>query len=170
MSLQYVEAHYKATLTDEQFGDVETCITEMGEYLHKSWCQKNNSFLVVKFVSTLGDGPSCIFGRPHVMKSLCSWATHNLWNIQRDLDLMRILQARSFKDLRQVEPSLTSNLPGISYMHVILWNLQDFFPTVFYEDWFTVSTSLQIATLVYKGMPNTPYFESCNKFQGFFPR
>ena len=81
---------------------------------------------------------------------------------------MRILQARSFKDLRQVEPSLTSNLPGIFYMHVILWNLEDFSPTVFYEDWFTVSTSLQIATLVYKWMPNTPYFESRTNFKVSF--
>ena len=48
--------------------------------------------------------------------------------------------------------------------------MEGFLPTVFYKDWVTVSTSLQIATLVYKGILDTPYFGTHHKLQGIFER
>ena len=36
MSLQNVQAHFMARLTNEQFRAVETRLTGMGEYFHKS--------------------------------------------------------------------------------------------------------------------------------------
>ena len=118
---------------------------------------------------TLGDGPSCILGN-HM------WWKANI--ILGQLINFEIVKGIWIKwEFSKLIPSRIYGNPLLLQIHLEItlcarysMKLGWLFSHNFLQGLIHMSTCLQIATLVYKGIPNTPYFESCNKFQGFFPR